>query len=350
SYNFTVTATSNGCTGTRAYTLTIGSPGCDYSVTPKNHAFPSEGGNGVVSVNAGDGCAWTAVSNDPMITITSGANGSGGGMVRFAVAKNPNAGARRGALTIAGRKVTVVQATSIACVSAGSFARGTLASESIVAAFGSGLAKSTEAATTQPLPETLAGTRVSVLDSLGTERFAPLFFVSPTQINFQVPPGTAAGKALVTILRDDEMVAAGSPQIELVSPGLFSANASGQGLMIGVALRVRADGSQSFEPIVRFDEEKQQFVAAPINLGPATDRIFLILFATGVRHRSSLGTVSVKIGGVNADVLYAGPQGSFVGLDQLNVSLPRSLAGRGELEVNVLVDGQEANKLTVAIK
>ncbi|MGH7186935.1 MAG: putative Ig domain-containing protein, partial [Pseudomonadota bacterium] len=96
SYNFTVTATSNGCTGTRAYTLTIGSPGCDYSVTPKNHAFPSEGGNGVVSVNAGAGCAWTAVSNDPMITITSGANGSGAGTVRFAVAKNPNAGARRG--------------------------------------------------------------------------------------------------------------------------------------------------------------------------------------------------------------------------------------------------------------
>jgi len=350
-FNFTVRATgANGCQGTRAYTLTIGSSACNFSVAPANHAFPFEGGSGVVSVNAGDGCAWTAVSHDPWLTITSGANGSGNGTVRFAVAKNPNAAARRGALSIAGRRVTVVQAPSIACVSAASFAPGALATESIVAAFGSGLAKSTEAATSQPLPTALAGTRVSVLDSLGVERFAPLFFVSPTQINFQVPPGTAAGKALVTILRDGETVAAGSPRIEMVAPGLFSANASGQGMMIGVALRVKAEGSQSYEPVVRYDEEQKRFVAAPIDLGAATDRVFLVLFATGARHRGSLGAVSVKIGGENADALYAGPQGSFAGLDQLNVLLPRSLAGRGEMDVSVLVEGQEANKLRVAVK
>jgi len=82
----------------------------------------------------------------------------------------------------------------------------------------------------------------------------------------------------------------------------------------------------------------------------ATDRVFLVLFATGARHRASLGAVSVKIGGVNADALYAGPQGSFAGLDQLNVLLPRSLAGRGEMDVSVQVEGQEANKLRVAVK
>jgi uncharacterized protein (TIGR03437 family) len=179
---------------------------------------------------------------------------------------------------------------------------------------------------------------------------APLFFVSPSQINFQIPPETATGRVLVTVIHDEATVAADSPQLELVSPGLFSVNASGQGLMAGVALRVKADGAQSFEPVVRFDEEKQQFVAAPINLEAATDRVFLILFATGLRHRGSLGAVSVRIGGVDAEVLYAGPQGSFVGLDQLNVSLPRSLAGRGEVELVVLVDGQEANKLKVAIE
>jgi len=32
------------------------------------------------------------------------------------------------------------------------------------------------------------------------------------------------------------------------------------------------------------------------------------------------------------------------------VSLPRSLAGRGEVELSVLVDGQEANKLKFAVK
>jgi len=204
-FNFTARATgANGCQGTRAYALTIGSSACNFSVAPVNHAFSSEGGNGVISVNAADGCAWTALGNDPMITITSGANGSGNGAVRFAVSKNPNTTSRQGLLTIAGRKVTVVQAAPIACVSAASFVGNSLATESIVAAFGNGLAKGVEVATTQPLPETLAGTRVSVMDSLGTKRFAALFFVSPGQINFQVPPGTAAGQALLTIIHDDE--------------------------------------------------------------------------------------------------------------------------------------------------
>ena len=58
----------------------------------------------------------------------------------------------------------------------------------------------------------------------------------------------------------------------------------------------------------------------------------------------------VKIGGVNAETLFAGPQGTFAGLDQLNVSLPRSLAGRGEVDVTVIVEGKEANALKLAIK
>lgn len=74
------------------------------------------------------------------------------------------------------------------------------------------------------------------------------------------------------------------------------------------------------------------------------------LFGTGLRNRSSLGAVNVMIGEANVDALYAGPQGSFVGLDHLNVSLPRSLAGRGEVVVSVTVNGVAANNLKVAIK
>ena len=350
-FNFTVQTTdANGCKGARNYAMTIGPSGCNYAVAPANHAFLFDPTEGTVNVAAVAGCAWTAQSNASWLTITSGQNGSGNGTVRFIASKNTDVGARRGTLTIAGHNVTIVQAAPFACVSSASFAGGTLAGESIVAAFGTGLVNSTEAATVQPLPTTLAGVRVSVFDSQGTERFAPLFFVSPIQVNFQMPPGTATGKALVTLLRGTEIVAASSPQIELVAPGLFSVNASGQGLMIGLALRIKADGSQIFEPVVRFDEQRQQFVAAPINLDSATDRVFLVLFATGLRRRSSLDAVSVTLGGVNADALYAGPQGEFVGLDQLNVALPRSLAGRGEVDVRLTVEGVAANPLKVVIR
>jgi uncharacterized protein (TIGR03437 family) len=120
--------------------------------------------------------------------------------------------------------------------------------------------------------------------------------------------------------------------------------------LAGVALRVKADQRQSFEPVVRFDQVSGQFVAEPIDLGPGTDQVFLVLFATGLRHRSALTAVRVKIGGVDAEALYAGPQGSFIGLDQLNVLLPRSLAGRGEVVVSVTADGMATNNLKVAIQ
>ena len=45
-----------------------------------------------------------------------------------------------------------------------------------------------------------------------------------------------------------------------------------------------------------------------------------------------LSAVKVSLGGTSAEVQYAGAQGGFVGLDQLNVLVPRSLMGRGEID------------------
>ena len=56
------------------------------------------------------------------------------------------------------------------------------------------------------------------------------------------------------------------------------------------------------------------------------------------------------IGVVACDTLYAGAQGSLVGLDQVNVRLPRSLAGRGEVEVSFTADGKAANVVRVNFK
>src|SRR5204863_4895941 len=84
---------------------------------------------------------------------------------------------------------------TVSPVSAASYAAGAQASEGIAALFGSGMAGNTAAATTQPLPTTLGGVQVLVRDAAGTERNAPLFFASPTQINFQIPQGTSTGGA-----------------------------------------------------------------------------------------------------------------------------------------------------------
>ncbi len=241
----------------------------------------------------------------------------------------------------------------ISSVSAASFT-GELAPEGIGAIFGSGLAAGTVAATTATLPTELGGAQVVVLDANGTRRNAPLFFVSPTQINFQVPPGTSAGTAFIYVLRGGASVGQGIATIATVAPSLFAANADGRGVAAAVALRVKADGAQTFEPVAQFNATTNRFEAVPIDLGPdlgnATDQVFLIPFGAGFRNRSSLAAVAATIGGTGADVTFAGAQGSLVGLDQANIRIPRSLAGRGNVDLVFTVDGKAANTVSLNVR
>ncbi|MDX2029635.1 MAG: SBBP repeat-containing protein [Blastocatellia bacterium] len=245
---------------------------------------------------------------------------------------------------------TVTIARAVANVSAASFLGAELASEQIIAAFGTGLATTTQVATAVPLPTNIAGTTVSVRDSQGTSRLAPLFFVAPTQINYQIPPDTATGAATVTVTSGDGSISVGTINISAVAPSLFSASATGQGIAAATALRVKADGTQIFEPIGQFDAQQNRFVPIPIDLGPASDQVFLIAYGTGLRGRSSLASVNVKMGGTDCEVLFLGSQGGFVGLDQANIRIPRSLLGRGEIDVVTTVDGKPANTVRVSIK
>jgi uncharacterized protein (TIGR03437 family) len=240
-------------------------------------------------------------------------------------------------------RVALPVVQNVASVSAASYQSGALASEAIIAAFGTELSTATEAATTLPLPTTLAGTSVRVRDSRGVEREAPLFFVSPTQVNYQLPHGSAIGAATITITSGSGAVSSGAAQIAAVAPGLFTVDSSGRGAPAGFALRVRSDNSQSVEPLAQFDSAQNRFVPAPIDLGSETDQIFLVLFGTGFRSHGGLSQLMARIGGVEAEVLFAGAQGNFVGLDQLNLRLPRTLAGRGDADLELVVTGQAAN-------
>lgn len=245
---------------------------------------------------------------------------------------------------------TLTFAQPMSTVSAASFSSASLAAESIVASFGSRLATKTQVATATPLPDSLAGSNIVVKDSAGIERAAPLFFVSPTQVNFLVPPGTANGPATIVATSGDGTLSVATAEIATVAPALFSAGATGQGLAVAIVQRVRADGSSQFEPIARFDTTLNRYVAIPIDLGPPADQVFLVLFGTGFRFRSNLSSASVKIGGADAQVLFAGATPGLYGLDQANVRLPRALIGRGDVSIVLTVDGKSANAVAANIK
>jgi uncharacterized protein (TIGR03437 family) len=234
-------------------------------------------------------------------------------------------------------------------VSAGSYCGPQLAPDSIAAAFGSGLASSVQVATTVPLPTTLGSTSVKLKDRAGVERSAPLFFVSPAQVNYLIPKETAPGPAAVTIANGNATFT-GSAAITRVSPAIFTANADGRGVPAAIIVRVLAGGAQLTEPAALFDAMQNRFVPRPIDLGAEGDQVFLVLFGTGIRGRGTLANVVARIGGLTADVSYAGDQGGLVGLDQLNIRLPRSLAGRGDVEVVLLVENYVANVVQINVK
>jgi uncharacterized protein (TIGR03437 family) len=237
----------------------------------------------------------------------------------------------------------------VVSVSAANYSRAGLASEGIAAAFGTGLATSTQAAATLPLPTTLGGTTVTVRDSRGVERAAPLFFVSPGQVNYQIPPETAAGPATVTITSGDGTISLGTEQIALVAPSLFAANSDGQGAAAAYAVRLR-DGLQTIEQVFEFSAAQNKFITKPLDVGPAGDVVVLVLFGTGIRGRSAQTAISCQLGGQAGEVQYASVAPGFVGLDQVNVVVPRSLAGRGEIDVALTADGKAANTVKINIK
>ena len=234
--------------------------------------------------------------------------------------------------------------------SAASYAAPNLAPASIAAGFGSGLSAVTEFAMTVPLPTTLGGASALIKDGAGVEIYAPLFFASPDQINLLVPPDAAPGAASFKVMNGANVIAAGPAMITTVSPGLFSADSSGRGLAAALVLRIRPDNSQVYEPTVSFDSAQNRFVAVPIDLSNTADQVFLILFGTGIRGRSAISAVSAKIGAENAEVVYAGDQFEFEGLDQVNLRLSPTLRGRGEVAVELMLDGRTANTVKVNIK
>ncbi len=210
----------------------------------------------------------------------------------------------------------------------------------ISALFGTDLATETRAAGTSPLPMSLAGVTVTITDSAGAEYKAPLFFVSPGQINYQLPAAVAAGYAMAKVRRGEQTIQVAAINVnEIATPGFFTFDGNGQGVPAGLILRVRANGTSSYEPLAQLNPTTKRYEQLPIVFGVATDQVYLVLFGTGIARRGQAVSYDFYLDNIahnharDTRVLadYAGPQRQLVGLDQVNILLPRSLTGAGDM-------------------
>jgi uncharacterized protein (TIGR03437 family) len=208
----------------------------------------------------------------------------------------------------------------LTAVSAASFTGPELAPQSIATIFGTDM----------------AGASIDVAD-----RLVEVFGSTDTQASFVVPDGLAIGPVRIAAVREGQVLAEAEALIDTVSPGIFTAAATGSGVAAAQVVHTTT-GGQLIRNI--FDcSEAQSCMAAPIEL---FEDSVLVLYGTGIRA----GTPIVRIGGLAAQVLYSGPHSLYLGLDQLNVKLPLELRGRGTVDVLVDVDGRLANLVQIAVR
>jgi uncharacterized protein (TIGR03437 family) len=115
-----------------------------------------------------------------------------------------------------------------------------------------------------------------------------------------------------------------------------------------MAVYVAADGSQTIAPAFTC-RAAGDCGTAPISIQPGGAGTYLSLYGTGIRGVSSQAGVKVTIAGTGVPVLSAGAQAQYAGLDQVNVELPGSLRGRGDVDVALVVDGKPANIVTIRV-
>lgn len=232
---------------------------------------------------------------------------------------------------------TAPPAAAIATASSASYAFGSaVAPESIVATFGSDLASATALATTIPWPTALGGTVVRVTDSRGTARTAPLYYVSPTQLLYLIPAGTAAGTAQIAIGAKTTSV-----EVDDTAPGIYSANQTGRGVAAATYIRITARGARSEDYLFNPNTKADSGVPAA-----AGDQIYLILYGTGLRG----GPATATVGGVSVPV--AGPvaQGQYPGLDQMNLGPLPLRIGYGQKQIIIRQGDRVANTVTVTFR
>ncbi len=218
-----------------------------------------------------------------------------------------------------------------------------VAPDSLVAACrGKASAPSTVAATTSPLPTELNGTQVPVTGDARPEQsaLALLVFVSDGQIDYLVPAATATGLATFQVIRSGTTVATGILQINRIAPGIFTANADGAGVPAAQILTVKGD-TQSYD--VAFQPSTNSGVTTLIPKPASICRagsVYLLLYGTGIRGlQGGVAAVTAAVNGVSVQVVFAGAQPDFAGLDQINIGpFPATLKGAVNVPLQITVE------------
>ncbi len=227
------------------------------------------------------------------------------------------------------------QLSPVSVVHGASFTTGALAPGTIAAAFGTGFSPNLVQATAAPLPRSLGGVSVQI-----NAVDAPLYFVGPTQINFQVPYGLDAGDATMVVQANGLAKPPIAIRIANSSPGIFLQNGTDQGVIQNPDYGVNTPSAAAPPGSI--------VVVYLTGIGPLSSFI-----ATGQATRTfPLVTATLPfsaiLDGKEVDVKFLGMTPGLVGVAQANIQIPADLAP-GTYPLAIIVGGVVSNTVKVTV-
>ena len=218
---------------------------------------------------------------------------------------------------------------------------------SIASLFGMNLAAATEAVTALPLPTMLAGAEVLVAGTqvLVNDTPAPLFFVSPSQINFQMPFEVTGPTVPIAVVsggvRGPEVMVNVAP----AAPGIFTAvpGGSGQGAILNEDFSPNsAENPAAVGSVVQIFATGLGGTDPPLATGQPG--------ASSPPFNLTAMVPVVMIGGASAEVLASGMAPGFVGLYQVNARVQAATPAGDEVLLKIEIGGGSSNTVTLAVR
>jgi len=280
-----------------------------------------------VNVTTQKGCTWGASTNESWIILPSAFSAAGSGKVQLQVASNGNT-PRTGMVNIAGQPFAVMQgaggptpapfAVSSGLLNAASYQGGAISPSEMMTLYGTNLGPQT--LTYSQVINGAFQNQVGGVQVLVNGKPVPLVYVSAGQIAFLAPAALSTATVQVQVSYGGQVSLPVSLTVLGAQPGLFSADASGTGLLAAI----NQDGSFN----------------GPASPAPAGSTV--VIYGTGFGASNApppdgsvvdnpipkpLYIITAQVGGKNAAVAYAGQAPDEVlGIFQFNVVIPSGLA------------------------
>jgi uncharacterized protein (TIGR03437 family) len=208
----------------------------------------------------------------------------------------------------------------------------------IVSVYGTGLSDCTSGASTIPLPVSMCGTQVLMgLGVLSGGSPLPLFYVSPNQVNVELPFGIATNTLQqLIVFRDGTLAIPTNLIVAATAPNILASGSNGVITNTAGALVSPSNPLHAGDVAVIYCS----------GLGEVSPPVALGLPAAGIA--AAVNPVSLTFGGSSANILYAGLAPGFPGLYQINAKVPAGVTG-DQVPVVVTQGGQSGSTVVTSI-